>query len=619
MANIYFLSVLIIFFHVLPSLHALIFFSYTNFSDPSNMKLNTSGDAVIVRGKVALTQCLADAGLNFSVGDHAMYPKEMHLWDRLTGKAADFVTIFSFNITSLNRQDGGDSFAFFVAPNSGCMGVVSNCSNFNTTKIIAVVFDTKNPNIGEVHVGININSIVSAASQLKWDPRMKNGSMGKAWNITYDSQRSNLSVFLSFLNLTETHCILSCVFNSTELLRSSANNRGGGRGGRAHTQPKVLMACVVGGFCVVVGVISILVFFMRKIRIHQKEKTEDSEEDNSIDHEFENGSGPRRFSYVELVQATDNFAKEGKLGEGGFGAVYRGFLPMLNLGIAVKRSSKTSNQGRKEYISEVKIISKLRHKNLVQLMGWYHKKGEFLIVYELMPHGSLDSHLFGTQNRLSWGLRYKVALGLASAILYLHEESEQCVVHRDIKSSNVMLDSNFNAKLGDFGLARCMNQESEHEMTGLAGTLGYIAPEYISKGQVSKKSDVFSFGVVALEIASGRRSLEPQNREADVSLVDKVWTLYENGRLLEVADEKLCMEFDMDQMECLLIVGLWCAHPDHNLRPSIRQALQVLHFEAPFPNLGRKVSVASPTSDITIYPSSSFNPMISNSVIFMGR
>ncbi|XVF71370.1 hypothetical protein PTKIN_Ptkin12aG0031900 [Pterospermum kingtungense] len=208
-----------------------------------------------------------------------------------------------------------------------------------------------------------------------------------------------------------------------------------------------------------------------------------------------------------------------------------------------------------------------------------HKNGEFLVVYELMPHGSLDSHLFGTRNdQLSWGLRYKVALGLASAILYLHEESEQCVVHRDIKSSNVMLDSNFNAKLGDLGLARCMNQESEHEMTGLVGTLGYIAPEYISKGQVSKKSDVFSFGVVALEIASGRRSLERQNREAGVSLVDKVWTLYENGRLLEVADEKLCMEFDMEQMECLLIVGLWCAHPDHNLRPSIRQALQVLHF-----------------------------------------
>ncbi|XVF71372.1 hypothetical protein PTKIN_Ptkin12aG0032100 [Pterospermum kingtungense] len=380
------------------------------------------------------------------------------------------------------------------------------------------------------------------------------------------------------------------------------------------------MACVVGGFCVVVGVISILVFFMRKIRIHQEEKTEDSKEDDSIDHEFENGSGPRRFSYVELVQATNNFAEEGKLGEGGFGAVYRGFLPMLNLCIAVKRSSKMSNQGRKEYISEVKIISKLRHKNLVQLIGWCHKKGEFLVVYELMPHGSLDSHLFGTLNdQLSWGMRYKIALGLASAILYLHEESEQCVVHRDIKSNNVMLDSNFNAKLGDFGLARCMNQESEHEMTGLAGTLGYMAPEYISKGQVSKKSDVFSFGVVALEIASGRRSLEPQNREADVSLVDKVWTLYENGRLLEVADEKLCMEFDMEQMECLLIVGLWCAHPDHNLRPSIRQALQVLHFEAPFPNLGRKVSVSSPTSDITIHPSSSFNPMISNSVIFMGR
>ncbi|XP_022769587.1 L-type lectin-domain containing receptor kinase IX.1-like [Durio zibethinus] len=640
-----------IFFHVLPSLNALIF-NYPNFSD-SNLRLNLSGDAEIVRGKVALTKCLADEdSLNFSVG-HAIYPKEMRLWDHVTGKAADFVTNFSFKMWSLNQQDGGDGFAFFIAPNGssisddvhdGCMGLISNCSNFNTSKMVAVEFDT-NPNkwdpISNAHVGININSITSAAS-LNWDTSMKKGSKGKV-RITYDSQTSNLSVFLTFhespnfikgknssisyqvnlsevlpekvtigfssasSSLTEVYYILSWEFNSTDL--SSSNNRGVQHVG-------LIVAGIVGGFfVVVVGIISISVFSMRKIT--QREKKEDFEQDDSIDHEFENESGPRRFSYFELVQATDNFADERKLGEGGFGAVYRGFLPVLNLSIAVKRVSKISNQGRKEYISEVKIISKLRHKNLVQLIGWCHKKGEFLLVYELMRHGSLDSHLFRGQNLLSWPLRYKIALGLASALLYLHEESEQCVVHRDIKSSNVMLDSNFNAKLGDFGLARFMNQESGLEITGLAGTLGYMAPEYISTGQVGKRSDVFSFGVVALEIASGRRSIETKRKEGHISLTAQVWNLYENGRLLEVADEKLCMEFDMEQMMRLLIVGLWCAHPTHNLRPSIRQALQVLNFEAPFPNLCKGMSALS--SDIPISPSSSFKPVISNSVVFIGR
>lgn len=172
-----------------------------------------------------------------------------------------------------------------------------------------------------------------------------------------------------------------------------------------------------------------------------------------------------------------------------------------------------SKQGKKEYIAEVKIISKLRHKNLVQLIGWCHEKGEFLLIYEFMPNGSLDSHLFGGQNPLSWALRYKIALGLASALLYLHEEWEQSIIHRDIKSSNVMLDSNFNARLGDFGLARLMDQEFGIKTTRPAGTFGYMAPEYVSKGKASKASDVYSFGVVALEIACGRRSIESKTEK----------------------------------------------------------------------------------------------------------
>ncbi|KAJ0007803.1 hypothetical protein Pint_29962 [Pistacia integerrima] len=170
-------------------------------------------------------------------------------------------------------------------------------------------------------------------------------------------------------------------------------------------------------------------------------------------------------------------------------------------------------------------------------------------------------------------------------LLYLHEEWEQCVLHRDIKSSNIMLDSNFNSKLGDFGLATFVDHAKGSHATGLAGTRGYMAPECLKTKKTSKESDVFSFGVVALEIACGRRSIEHKYEEDQVSLVPWVWESYRNERLLDIADKKLCMNFDVKQMECLLIVGLLCAHPDRNQRPSIRQVIQFLNFELALPNL----------------------------------
>ncbi|KAF2320607.1 hypothetical protein GH714_028981 [Hevea brasiliensis] len=343
--------------------------------------------------------------------------------------------------------------------------------------------------------------------------------------------------------------------NTTEI-SSKPDEVGRGGGGKSIG---IIVGSAIGGLAAIGGLISILIFSWRR---NKRNKEEDVESDDSMDHEFEQGIGPKRFSYQQLVQATNNFAEEGKLGQGGFGGVYRGYLS--NLSVAVKR-------------------------------------GEFLLIYEFMPNGSLDSHLFKSENMLSWTVRYKIAIGLASALLYLHEEWEQCVVHRDIKSSNVTLDSNFNTKLGDFGLARLMDNELCLNTTGLAGTIGYMAPEYISSGKASKGSDVFSFGVVALEIACGRRS--------QISLVGWAREAYGNGRVLDVADGRLGMDFNVEQMECLLMLGCG-AHPDFNLRPSIRQALQVLNFEAALPNLPARMPV--PMYDV---PASSTEPLLSTSLL----
>jgi serine/threonine protein kinase len=315
------------------------------------------------------------------------------------------------------------------------------------------------------------------------------------------------------------------------------------------------------------------------------EAEEDLAFDRYMDDEFQRETGPKRFSFNELAYATNNFNDDEKLGQGGFGGVYKGFLRDSNSFIAVKRVSKGSKQGIKEYASEVKIISRLRHRNLVQLIGWCHERRELVLVYEFMPNGSLDSHLFTEESLLIWAMRYKVAQGLGSALLYLHEEWEQCVVHRDIKSSNIMLDSNFNAKLGDFGLARLVDHVKGSQTTVLAGTMGYMAPECVTTGKASKESDVYSFGIVALEIACGRKPIKPSAPEDQVVMVEWVWELYGIGKVLEAADPRLSGHFDEQQMERLMIVGLWCAHPDRNLRPSIRQTIHVLNFEAPLPIL----------------------------------
>ncbi|KAL6347807.1 hypothetical protein AAG906_026336 [Vitis piasezkii] len=257
----------------------------------------------------------------------------------------------------------------------------------------------------------------------------------------------------------------------------------------------------------------------------------------------------------------------------------------------IKTWTKILRRGMKEYASEVKIFCRLRHRNLVQLMGWCHKKEELLLVYELLPNGSLSTCLFEEKTLLTWAMRYRIALGLASSLLYLHEEWEQCVVHRDIKSSNVMLDSDFNAKLGDFGLARLVDHGKGSQTTVLAGTMGYMAPECFTTGKASKESDVYSFGIVALEICCGRRAVETKAEENQIRLVEWVWDLYGVGKLLEAADPRLSADYDEQQMERLMIVGLWCAHPDCNARPSMRQAMSVLNSEALLPLLPIKMPV----------------------------
>ncbi|CAM0948993.1 unnamed protein product [Alopecurus aequalis] len=313
-----------------------------------------------------------------------------------------------------------------------------------------------------------------------------------------------------------------------------------------------------------------------------------------FNNELEQGAaGPRRFSYEELTAATDNFSDNRALGRGGFGSVYRGFLSDMNREVAVKKVSETSRQGWKEFVAEVSIISRLRHRNLVQLIGWCHGGEDLLLVYELMHNGSLDTHLYRPDSVLAWQIRYEIVLGIGSALLYLHQDSEQRVLHRDIKPSNIMLDASFTAKLGDFGLARLIIDGRKSHTTGIAGTMGYMDPESMLAGRASIESDVYSFGVLLLEVACGRRPALVLEDGDVIHLVQWVWNFYGRGAILGASDEQLRGEFDGQEMERVMVVGLWCAHPDRSMRPSIRQAVNVLRFEAPLLNLPASMPVAT--------------------------
>ncbi|CAD5184930.1 unnamed protein product [Musa acuminata subsp. malaccensis] len=612
-------------------------FNFSSFDQGVSSKLEFQGDASLQNKEVNLTSY----PMLYSVG-RAVYREPLRLWDAATGELADFTTQFSFVIDSFEpASTHGDGLAFFLSsyPTSipaysrgAFLGLFGNSSlDGSTASTVAVEFDTF-PNAWDPpadHVGIDVDSINSSAV-VEWSSSLRNGRRANVW-VSYNASTYNLSVFLTYEtnpafragdsslhfvvdlrdvlpemvaigfsastgNATETHSLLSWSFDSTLQPRRKKNK----------VCLKIGLAIGVGVLMLVSGLVWFV--FSKKASSRDLKEIDDIECDEAIDDEFERERGPQRFPYEELASATRNFSKEGKLGEGGFGSVYKGYLKDLKLDVAIKRVSRCSKQGRKEYVSEVKIISRLRHRNLVQLVGWCHDRREFLLVYEFMPNGSLDSYLYSTKKNLQWPERHKIALGLAAALLYLHEEWEQCVVHRDVKPSNVMLDSTFNAKLGDFGLARLVDHDSHSQTTVLAGTMGYLAPECITTGKASKESDVYSFGIVALEIACGRRPVEPKEQKSKVRLVEWVWELYGRRSILEAADEKLHGDFDGKRMECLMVVGLWCAHPDCGLRPSIRQAINALNLETPLPMLPPTMPVpmyCAPPVDVSSFTQAS--------------
>eukprot|EP00258_Populus_trichocarpa_P017240 XP_006377796.2 G-type lectin S-receptor-like serine/threonine-protein kinase At4g27290 [Populus trichocarpa] len=318
-----------------------------------------------------------------------------------------------------------------------------------------------------------------------------------------------------------------------------------------------------------------IIISMRKWNLRKKNHCEEREEDMELPI----------FDMSTIAHATDAFSNSNKLGEGGFGPVYKGIL-IGGQQIAVKRLSKSSGQGLDEFKNEVMLIAKLQHRSLVKLLGCCIHEDERMLIYEYMPNNSLDSFIFDQTGRklLDWSQRINIIGGIARGLLYLHQDSRLRIIHRDIKASNILLDDELNPKISDFGLARMFGgDQTEAKTSRIVGTYGYMSPEYASNGYFSVKSDAFSFGVLVLEIVSGKKNRGFRHLDPNLNLLGHAWMLWIKGTPFELIDEFLIESCNLSEVLRCIHVALLCVQQRPEDRPNMSAVVLILGSEIPLP------------------------------------
>ncbi|KAK7279860.1 hypothetical protein RJT34_24919 [Clitoria ternatea] len=592
---------------------------------------------------IALTNQQPSCLSSSSAMGRAFYLYPVHFLDPETNSIASFSCRFSFSITSSPSCPSGDGIAFLISSTTdfstlsvGYMGLPSPQQD----SYFAVEFDTSfDPSLGDIngnHVGIDVGSVVSFASvdALSRGVDLRSGREITAW-IEYRDAMKMVRVWVGYSSgsrpatpVLASKVDLSQRFKDEMHVGFSASNGQGSslhlvhhwqfktfghsykvspadmveegqcfschegdsdapkknHGGGHHKIGEIALG--LGGLSAFLvscfAALFVVCVFLRK----KKGGVGGVREGQSC--RFQTSKVPTRLSLSEIKSATMGFNRDRLVGEGSSAKVYKGYLPFGG-DVAVKRFERVNNDMdclHNPFATEfATMVGYLRHKNLVQLKGWCCEGSELVLVYEFLPNGSLNKVLhrnFNSSVVLSWKQRVNVILGVASALTYLHEECERQIIHRDVKSCNIMLDADFNAKLGDFGLAEVYEHScSTRDATIPAGTIGYLAPEYVYSGVPTVKTDVYSFGVVVLEVATGKKPVED-----DGSVVsDYVWNLWEKRKLIEASDPRLKGKFDTLEMEMVLLVGLLCVHPDCEKRPRVREATRILKREAPIPFL----------------------------------
>ncbi|KAJ3700273.1 hypothetical protein LUZ61_003978 [Rhynchospora tenuis] len=572
-----------------------------------------------------------------SILGHAFFssPIPMIKTNKNVSEVASFSTSFILDIITVGNA-GGHGLTFAIVPSKELpgadvatfLGLLGPTNDGNISNhVFAVEFDHVMTillnDINGNHVGVDLNSLKSNTSQevayystptSKVAFQLESGQPIQAW-IDYDGINKMLNITIApfqipkpsrplisyhvdlapiFKNemyvgftsstgkLASSHYILAWSF-STQGLAQAINLS---RLPKFPHPPSTITASrskviKIGILSSVATLAVIAILISVSIYLWQRAKLAETIEDWEREH-------PHRLRYKDLHRATKGFKETELLGSGGFGHVYKGVLPKSKEIVAVKKISNNAKQGMREFIAEISSLGRMRHRNLVELRGWCKRNQDLLLVYEFMPNGSLDALLFNRNNKtriiLNWEQRLNILKGVASGLLYLHEDWEKHVVHRDIKSSNVLLGSDLNPKLGDFGLARLYEHDTNPHTTHIVGTLGYMAPELSYTGQATASSDVFSFGVLVLEVVCGRRPIENNASTDEVNLLEWVRDCEVQGHLVKVIDARIAKECDVREIEMVLKLGLVCCQSIAEVRPSVRQVIQYLNGTEQLPD-----------------------------------
>ncbi|XP_044964198.1 L-type lectin-domain containing receptor kinase SIT2-like [Hordeum vulgare subsp. vulgare] len=604
-------------------------FVYNGFSG-ANLTLDGAA-GVMPNGLLMLTD-------GRKVKGHAVqpFPLPFRTASNAAGSMRSFSTTFVFAIFGPYEDLSSDGIAFFVAASKEVLSAASpgqflgllnedNIGN-RSARIFAVELDTFKDaelrDLNDNHVGVDVDSLVSIDSaDAGWyyddgTGMFQNLSLisrkpMQVW-VDYDSRATDITVTMAPLGvarpkrpLLQTNVNLSGVVpNMAYVGFSSATNFFSTRHfilgwsfaldrpapaldisklpqlpsawSNSRSMPISIKIVLALASVTMVSLGIGIYIFVRRLRLKYSEVRED----------WEVPFGSNRFSYKDLFHATKGFSDKNLLGRGGFGSVYKGVLREPEMEVAVKRMSHNSRQGVKEFIAEVVSVGRLRHRNLTQLLGYCRRKDELLLVYDFMENVSLDKYLHGRNDQLlCWYQRYSIIKGVASSLLYLHEEWEQVIIHRDIKASNVLLDSKMNGRLGDFGLARIYDHETAAETTHVAGTMGYLAPELSRAGRPTPFSDVYAFGVFLLEVTCGRKPIFIDEQNNRVLLVEWVLEHHHNGSMLDTVDPRLRGEFNTEEVTIVLKLGLLCTYPSPNARPIMRKVMQYLDHDQLPPDL----------------------------------